>query len=154
MSVKSILWIDDDYTILTGLESFLVEIPGTTLTTVGSIGEARKILQGSAVDVLLFDMVLMRDEWHVALGRRTGMNLVQQAIGKGVKEFVAYTVLRKSEVTASWEKLLSVITAGTGNENEPVKLDDLRLEYFSKNTSSVKEVRDHVLECVKRTTGQ
>ena len=134
MSTKYILWIDDDYTKFTGLEAYLYEIPSVDLTSANSMEEAKLILANSAIDLLLFDMVLMKDSLHATLGRRTGMSLVHRALDRGVRLFVAYTVLAKVEVMSSWEKLLSVIDIDAAP----------KFEYFSKNTSSVTAVVDAV----------
>ena len=139
MGTKFILWIDDDYPRFTGLESYLQEIPDVDLRLARSISEAEEHLAGSEIDLMLFDMVLMKDALHATLGRRTSMVLVHRALERKVGLFVAYTVLSKIEVNASWQKLVSSI----GIDFTP------EFQYFSKNTSSVLDVVNGVRKFLK-----
>lgn len=130
-----VLWIDDDYYILSGLGSLLEEtIPGLDIIKADSVSRAKAAFDDTLVDLLLFDMVLMEDPVHAALGRRAGMALARFAFDQGVRRFVTYTVLGPREVKRSWQTL---------REGHP-DIDGSLFEYCSKNLDSATQVAERV----------
>ena len=105
MKNKTILWVDDDIDKLTGLEAYLGELDNLNLLTATSTQEAQEALENNVIEMLMFDMVLMQDNNRVALGRNTGIDLAQVAIGKGIRLFIAYTVLTPNEVKRAWKRI-------------------------------------------------
>ncbi len=136
MSYHVILWIDDDIRVLSGLKAYIREIDGVILHTAGTFDEALvEIEKKERIDLILFDMVLMEDGEHAALDRRMGIHVARMALDKGVKMFVAYTVLSRVEVMDAWNNL---IAHRSGREH------GVKFEHFPKNSAAVKEIQDYI----------
>jgi hypothetical protein len=101
--VPNILWVDDGIDLFTGPKAYLSLEPTYSITAVASYDQGHAELEKGETDLFIFDLILMRDQGHASLKRRLGMELARFAATRGVRKFLAYSVLSENEIKRSWD---------------------------------------------------
>ena len=135
MPEMRVLWIDDQVSIFTGLQSYLTDMKGLRLSIADSFEEADAKIGSDSIDLLLFDLILMSSAQYSSMSRARGKELVLKGIKCGIRNFVAYSVLSRDDVWRAWKD--AVARSG-------VKNDGLQFERFPKGPTSVAAVGDEI----------
>lgn len=130
-----ILWVDDNADLFPGIRIALRARASKhdfelDIKTALTFDDAAKILNDSShlINLVLFDFTLSRSGPEMISGRRRGLDLVNIAVRKGIRHFVAFSVLSRDEMAIAWTNNCLLL-----HETERV---DLKFESLQKEVSS------------------
>jgi hypothetical protein len=130
---KIVLWVDDEMEAFIALEYHL-EDRGIKVVKAHDLKEAEQIIKDEAIDLLLFDVIVIPEAGQASFGRWRGVELAQWAINQGIVNLVSFSVLDEDTVRFEMDKMKEVPQGGARR----------KVRVFCKTSHSLVEVADAI----------